>query len=129
MIDAISIIVGVKRKGDALMTERRRYRRYRFARKVIYAFSDDPGKRIRTKSVNISQGGIQIVIDKFVEGTKKIKLYIYGPHALRPITVKGKITWQARFTDLAENRAGVEFADTGVNHDAARIIRLIEEAV
>ena len=129
MVDIISIVMGAGKRSDALMTERRRYRRYRFARKVIYAFSDNPRKRIRTKSINISQGGIQIVIDKFVEGTKKIKLYIYGPHALRPITISGKITWQARFTDLAESRAGIEFADTEINRDSARIIRLMEETV
>lgn len=96
------------------MRERRRFHRYQVTLEVEYHFTNDVDIQSKTYTLNISEGGISIPLNKAVKCGKKINLRLKLPYEDREINAVGKVVWRSPLTKqnfACEEKAGVKFLD------------------
>ncbi len=93
------------------MTERRRYRRYRTNVEVEYDVDNTVEIKSRTRTQNISEGGVCMPMNKAVKLGKKVLMKIRLPASRQEVTALGKVVWKRPVNpNLAdEEDAGIKF--------------------
>jgi len=97
------------------MEERRRYKRYKADVEVEYDVDNGCAIHCRTHTVNISEGGVAVPLNKAVKPGKQIKLSIRLPcknhEEEKEIRAIGKVVWKKPIDEnLAdEANAGIKF--------------------
>lgn len=102
------------------MIERRVYKRYKSDLEVEYTVNDTVEIKSRTRTVNVSEGGVCMPLNKAVRQGKKILMKIRMPTRDGEITALGKVVWKTPYEhNLAdEEDAGIKFLgmyENGVN--------------
>jgi len=94
-----------------MLSERRNHTRYALLYKVICSPSENPAKKIIARSFNVSLGGIGLTIKDFLNENRYLNLTICTPKKDMLIRACGKLVWQSRSHDIAENRVGLKFTE------------------
>lgn len=95
--------------------ERRRFVRLNSSVDIQYTLLEkEPAERLRTKSRNISAGGICIIAYEELATDSILLVSIYLPQENEPIITKGRVAWVQPFEIAREGRhydIGVEFIE------------------
>ncbi len=89
------------------LVEKRKYTRYRIANKVILTPLENPRKKYKTTTFNISLGGVGINLKKAIKNTEKVRLQIFTVNSKIPVEAEGKVIWQRHLSHLRLYQAGL----------------------
>jgi len=91
------------------MSERRKYKRYTFICKVVFSPTENLRQKVKTKSVDISLGGVGLYLKNLIKRDTNLNLSIYHPKSGESIDAKGKLVWQSSAS--GDCRAGIQFTE------------------
>lgn len=101
----------LEREGVREMKERRRFPRYRTRLDVEYEATNGYDIQSKTSTIDISEVGVSIPVNKIVEPGRNITMRIKIPDAEREVSVIGKVVWRRSLDEqfAPEENAGIEF--------------------
>ncbi len=113
------------------MRDRRRCDRYDTSLEVEYDFENGIDIQSKTHTVNVSEGGISIPINKAIDTGKKINLKLKVPYRDKEIKAVGKVVWKESIDKSLEpeENAGVQFLDMELNDKVVLIDYLNEYGI
>jgi c-di-GMP-binding flagellar brake protein YcgR len=102
-------------KDDVDFSERRRFVRLNSAVDIQYNLLEkEPAERLKTKSRNISAGGICIIASEKLEIDDILVISITVPGETLPVVTKGRVAWIKPFEIGKEGQhfdVGIEFIE------------------
>lgn len=95
------------------MKERRKFPRYDVALDVEYDATNDFEIHSKTSTINVSEVGMSIPLNKAIHPGKKLDLKLRLPYKDKEIDVKGKVVWRKALdkNEGPEENAGIEFLE------------------
>lgn len=73
--------------------ERRRFVRYELNTDIMYQFLNDPLKTHKGKAVDLSSGGMKLILDKRTEEGSHLKIVLILPGETEAIEIQGEVVW------------------------------------
>ena len=102
---------------ESSVEERRRYVRLNSAVDIKYStLEEEPAEKLKTKTRNISAGGICIIADEKLETDSVLVLSVFLSAEQNPVIAKGRVAWIKPFEIGKEGQhfdVGVEFIEIG----------------
>ncbi|MEW6008920.1 MAG: PilZ domain-containing protein [Candidatus Omnitrophota bacterium] len=109
------------------MQEQRRFPRLDVRVKVEYQVLDSTQDKIKSFTKNVSQGGICLFLNSFLDKGTLLDLKLFMPDKKEPILATGKIAWVEKFEvgdSKEEIEGGIEFINIS-DEDRRRIAKYI----
>lgn len=102
------------------MSEKRKFRRYDSALKVIYRSQGLASLEGESTAVDISRGGIRLSVSRIIRKGSILKLDIYPKDGKDPLSVSGTVKWTQLNTENPRFNidAGIQFAKTIAPYEA-----------
>ncbi len=92
--------------------ERRQFPRKEASLKVVCQPEESPGTKIIARTVDISQGGVSLKLNRPFNASGKVSVTVYGPLWQGHIKGSGAVAWQSTLSS-GESRMGIEFTSMG----------------
>lgn len=109
------------------MEDKRHFSRLDVQVKVEYQILDSAQDKMKSFTKNVSQGGICLFLNSFLDKGTLLDLKLFLPDKKEPIHAAGKIVWIEKFEigdSKEELEAGIEFIDIA-DDDRHRIDKYI----